>query len=261
MVLVIRLHASAFIGGALFLLTISLPGVDWRTYKPSLHSQVAPLGLVEGRSLLGGFCESVTGTKGSGLTCKTRSLGSAFADIFENRFHPKGVIFGHFLDTPVESAVITGFSLETHPAHWGGTLFLTKENGSWKPAWYKSGLITDSCEKAERPDGREILICEYEDGGMGHRIHTLFAIDLRETLPPESPLVLVDSFESDFCMGQRQVMERVQWGSSRQRFSVIVRTPEWEILPDGACGPQPPKRPPLSTRLEFDVTNDGVQSR
>jgi hypothetical protein len=121
-------------------------------------------------------------------------------------------------------------------------------------------LITDSCEKAPRPDGREILICELEDGGMGHRYHSLYSVDL---LRPSAALALVeaDSFQSDFCSAQRQVMEALTWAADHRGFSVVIKTPEWHRLPSGTCGPHPPKRPPLSVSLEYDITDDGIRPR
>jgi len=247
-------HSPAFIGGLLVLAAASLECQEWSSYTPSLKSQVVSLGRVEAASLLGDFCVSVTDGKDPGLTCKTRS----FADLGDNEFHPKGVIFGHFLDSGLEGAVISGSSYEGHAEHFGGTLLLTQEKGTWKPIWYKPGLITRSCEKAQRPDARDILLCEFEDGGMGHRYHALNVIDLRKLSTAAAPLVSADSFESDFCVAQHQTMGAVQWGTGRRTFSVLVRTPLWERLPDGTCGPHPPKRPQRSVRMEFEVTNDGV---
>ena len=265
MVFVIRfcrcLQASAPIGGLLILSAASLRGQEWSTYRPSLRSQVTLLARVEAESLLSDFCVSIADVKEFGLTCKTRPLGPAFDDIVDNEFHPKGVIFGHFLDSGVEGAAISGWSFESHPSHYGGTLLLTQDKGKWKPAWYKAGLITRSCERADRPDGRELLICEFEDGGMGHRYHALNAIDLRRPSADAPSLVVADSFESNFCVAQQQTMGPARWGTGRRTFSVLIRTPEWEKLPSGSCGPQPPKRPPSSVRMEFEVTNDGVHLR
>jgi hypothetical protein len=261
---VIRVHrltqALAPISG---LLILSVAGLsqDWSTYKPSLKSQVSPLSHVEAEHLLGQVCESITEVPEFGITCKTRPLGPAFVDIMDSRFFPKGVILGHFLAAGLESAAISGWSAETHPYHWGGTLLLTRDRGKWKPNWYKAGLITRSCEKAERPDGRDILICELEDGGMGSRYHELNAIDLRIPSSAAPPLVLADSFESNFCVAQQQTLGPVRWESDRRTFSVLIRTPQWDRLPDGNCGSHPPKRPPPSVRMAFEIANDGVRPR
>ena len=253
-------HRSALIG-LVILSTDPANCQEWTTYKPSLRSQVTHLERSKAESLLTAFCVSIADTKQLGLTCEARPLGPAFADITDRQFHPQDIISGHFLDSTSEDAALSGWSAETHPYHWGGTLLLTRRGGKWQPLWYKSGVITRSCEKAERPDGREILICEWEDGGMGHRIHALYAINLKR--PSENPpwIASADSFDSDFCTLQQQTMEAVRWGSDRQSFSVVVRTPRWQLLPEGVCGPRPPKRPILSTQFEFEVTNDGLRRR
>jgi hypothetical protein len=253
-------HSSALIAGLLTLSTESASCQEWNTYKPSLRSQMAQLDRAKAASLLSTFCVSLTDTE-HGLTCKTGRLGPAFADIGGNEFQPQSVIFGRFLDSTAENAVISGSSHESHPDHWGGTLLLTRGDGNWKPVWYKSALITRSCEKAERPDGREILICEWEDGGMGHRIHILDAIDLRHASADTPPLAVADSFDSDFCTGQQQRMDAIHFGIDRRSFSTVLRTPEWEVIPEGHCGPQRPKRPKLSVRMEFEITNEGIRSR
>jgi hypothetical protein len=240
--------------------TGSLKCQEWEVYKPTLKSQVARIERVEAESLLSHFCVTLTDAKEFGLTCKTKPLGPAFADILSNQFHAKGVIFGRFLDSGSEAAAISGWSAETHPYHWGGTLLLRRDNGKWKPMWYKSGLVTRSCEKAERPDGRDLLICEFEDGGMGHHYHALYGVDLQHPLAGPA-LAQADSFQSDFCSAQRQVMGALTWRADHRNFFVVIRTPEWYRLPSGVCGPHPARRPPLSARLEFDVTDDGFRPR
>jgi len=232
------------------------------TYKPSLNPQVARLDQLKAESLLSRFCTSITDTRQFGLTCVTRSLGPAFADLPGGQFLLEGVIHGHFLSADSEEAAVSGQGpIDSHPSHWGGTLLLTRGDGKWRPLWYKSGLITRSCEKAERPDGREILICEYEDGGMGHRYHVLDAIDLKHASTETPPLVVADSFDSDYCTTQQQTMEAVRWAADRRSFSVTVRTPKWQLLREDYCDPHPPKRPKPSVGFEFEVTNEGLSQR
>jgi hypothetical protein len=256
-----RLQLRASTLPALFftLLAQSAKSQEWLTYKPSLKSQVTALTLMKAQSLLSAICTSIIETKQFGLTCETKPLGPAFSDIADNQFHPQGIIFGHFLKPDSEEAVVSGWSIETHPYHWGGALLLTRGGGKWRPVWYKSGLITRSCEKAGRPDGRELLICEYEDGGMGHRYHALNAIDLRHASADTPPIVSADSFDSDFCTMQQQTMEAVHWETERRSFSTIVRTLGWELLPVGYCGSKLPKRPKPVVRMEFEVTNETVR--
>lgn len=257
----LRFCVSICIALLFIILQQTTKGQEWLTYKPSLRSQVAALTLEKAQSLLSALCTSVIDTRQFGLTCETKPLGSAFSDIVDSQFHPQGVIFGHFLSSDSEDGAVNGWSVETHPYHWGGTLLLTHSGGKWRPVWYKSGLITRSCEKAERPDGREILVCEWEDGGMGHRFHALNVIDLQRASAATPPLVSADSFDSDFCSMQQQTVDAVRWGTDRRSFSTNVRTTEWELLPDGYCGSKIPKRPKPLVHLEFEVTDEGVRSR
>lgn len=235
------------------------PGHEWRTYKPSLHSDVAKIQRAQVDRLLSRFCYAIEAPgKVFDYTCRTQITGSAFSDIIDAEVHPEAVVFGHFTGPGAEDAVISGNSAESHPYHWGGTLLLTRREKEWIPQWYKSGLITRSCVKAQRPDRREILVCEYEDGGMGHRVHELYAIDLLDR-SRIMPLAQADSFESNGCTFQEQVLAPLHWQADRQRFSVELRTPSWDLLPGGACGAKPPKRPPTTLRLQFEVTDQGVR--
>ncbi len=233
---------------------------EWVSHSPSLKSQVRTMQMSQAQTLLGLLCINLANTQGFGLTCKTQTLGSGFTDIIDNQFHPEGVIAGHFQGPHSEDAIVSGWSAESHPYHWGGTLLLSHRNGVWSPIWYKSGLITSFCEKAAQPDGREILLCEFEDGGMGHRYHTLYTVDSRRPSLETPPLALADSF-SDGCVTQMQVMDPVGWALDRRSFSVEIRTSAWEFERSGACGSRPPERPPSSLRREFTMTDNGPRPK
>jgi len=210
--------------------------------------------------LLRAFCEAEPKVvAGIGLECRVRALDPAFNDIIDNTFHPVGVTFGHFLGPASEDAAVNGWSAETHPYRWGGTLLLTKRDAKWKPLWYKSALIVHSCEKMATPDSREILLCEDEDGGMGHRLHYLYAVDLRHPADlGKTLLTRAESFE-DSCTVQQQIMDAVHWMDQHRGFSVTVRTTEWRRGSVTDCWGIVATRPPSSVRLQFAVANDGVQ--
>jgi hypothetical protein len=94
------------------------------------------------------------------------------------------VIYGHFLSPSSNDAALSGWGGETHPAFWGGTLLLTSQGGEWRPVWYKSAVITRFCRKITGSTGRDLLLCEEEDGGMGHSYHILYVVDFTS---PKSP--------------------------------------------------------------------------
>ena len=225
----------------------------------AVNSQVHALNRAEAATLLSGVCKSpISSDDFTGLTCSTLQLGQSFADIVGHNFHPKGVIYGHFIAADTNDAAVSGSSTETHPELWGGTLLLTKRDGRWTPVWYKSAVITESCLKTGMSNGREILLCETEDGGMGSIDHYLYSVDLtRPADIRDAPLVAAVSFEGG-CTLHRQEIQRVEWDQETRRLSVTVRTPEWRRTCDDGYPVQ--KRPPLVSTLEFELSDSGFKA-
>ena len=174
-------------------------------------------------------------------------------------FHPEGVIYGHFLSANSEDAVVSGWSGESHPYLWNGTLLLTRSKGTWKPLWYKSAVLTHSCGKAAMRSGREVLYCEAEDAGMGHLFHYVFWVDL--TAPviwQQSLLTVADSYTSS-CVIRLQEVQRVTWDDGTRLLLIEVRTPQWRRISREVCAgdPRPMKRPPLKLTREFSLADSG----
>ncbi len=238
----------------------SLNPSEWRHYTPLLASQVRALQPGETDSLLAQVCRTrVAVLPGIGPTCTTRRLGAGFSDIVDEKFHPKGVIFGHFLGTNSDDAAISGWSAETHPARWGGTLLLSRRDGRWIPVWYRSALIVDSCEKIALPHGREILLCEDEDSGMGHALHYLYTVDFEHPSDLDHALLAkADSFR-DSCVNQKQVLNGPHWRKDRQEFSVEIATTVWQRLSTEPYCAEYPKRHPSHIQRRFAVTPDGLR--
>lgn len=240
----------------------SLDAREWRHFKPSLRSQVQVLSQSSAQELLTELCTSeVRQVAKIGLECPVRPLGRAFTDMGDH-FHPEGVIFGHFLGAASEDAVVSGWGLESHPDRWGGTLLLSRRDGKWKPQWYKSALITNACEKVGLPDERELLVCEDEDGGMGHTFHDLSVVDLRapQDFQHNPPIAQAHAFD-DSCTAQRQSMDPVVWSADRRSFSVVIRTPHWDKYNLDFCRDSTTevRRPPVIRRLRFVVTPEGLK--
>lgn len=251
------------IAAALLALTVGrADGRYWTHVHPRIVSEVQTLSRSEAAEILSGFCaDAVKDVKGIGLTCSTRKLGSAFSDIVDSAFRPEGVIYGHFLSAASEDAVVSGWSAETHPSLWNGTLLLTKSKGTWKPLWYRSAILTHSCGKATMPSGREVLFCEAENGGMGHVFHYVFWVDLTAPVVWQQSLFAVaDSYRSS-CVVRSQEVERVAWEDSSHRLSIEIRTPQWRQISTDFCAgePAPAKRPPLTLTREFALTDRGFQ--
>jgi hypothetical protein len=245
---------------AAFVLPLTAGRLDWRWVTPRIDSQVRTLQRAEAQALLSNFCkDSIKSVDGIGLTCTTRRLGPNFSDIVDDQFHPEGVIFGHFTSTEADDAAVSGWSLETHPDLSGGTLLLTRRAGKWTPLWYKSAVITHSCRSVTMPSGREILLCEAEDGGMGHQLHYLFSVDLTRPVDIRKTLLATaDSYRSQ-CIRRQQEIQIVDWASATRRLSITLRTPQWQRTSSEGCAGDPPakNRPPLRSTLEFDLTDHG----
>lgn len=250
---------------AALILAFAVPNADageWTQVRPRIASGVRALSAADATAILSGFCaEFVRRVEGVGLTCSTQKLGPAFSDIVDAEFHPEGVIYGHFLSATSEDVVVSGWSAETHPDLWNGTLLLTKSSGTWKPLWYKSAVLTHSCGKAAMPSGREVLFCEAEDGGMGHVFHYVFWVDL--TAPviwQESLLSVADSYTSS-CVVRHQEVQRVTWDDSNRILVIEIRTPQWRRTSRETCAgdPRPMKRPPLTLTRQFALTDNGLR--
>jgi len=255
----IRWHACVVIFAALAFIG-SLNAAEWRYFRPILSSQMRSFENGQENELLAGFCRTPTQfVKGVGLTCSTGKLGKAFDDITDHTFHPKGVIFGHFLGPDSDDAAVSGWSAETHPYLWGGTLLLSKRGNAWVPVWYRSAIIIESCERVVIPDRREILLCEDEDSGMGHALHYLYTVDFEHPADVRHTLLATaNSFEDD-CFQQTQVLKGIRWRDDRREFSVEVDTTEWNRLSSEPFCAEHPSRRPTPLRVNFLVTSEGVR--
>jgi len=124
----------------------------------------------------------------------------------------ESVIYGHFLSPTSEDAALSGWAGETHPAFLGGTLLLTRSEGNWRPVWYKSAVISRYCRKLALTTGREILVCEEEDGGMGHSYHILYGLDFTKPKSPyDAALLVSDSYLLMCTDQQKQSIESIRF--------------------------------------------------
>lgn len=254
-----RMTSSLVIAAGLLLAPARLDCHDWRA-KPQLRSEVRKLQPLEWARLLSEFCEETPKrAAGTGLTCKVRMSGPALEGLTGSEFRPEGVMYGRFLSPTSEDAIVSGSSAETHPLRWGGTLLLTRKDGRWIPLSYNSGVITHSCAKLGLPRGRDVLLCEDEDGGMGHRLHFLYLIDFANPQAlQEARLVTADSVTGS-CVDRRQRIERVDWHPENRVLSVTLATPVWMRDADNPCAvdPGPAPRPPETQVFHFKATAAG----
>jgi hypothetical protein len=208
----------------------SLFSQTWDREVPRLTWQTRNLTLSEAKTLLGYLCADGVKEERWGnevhFSCVPRKGGEATGiTIPARRFDPRvftpakpapggdhinfthvdRVIYGHFLSPTSEDAAVAGWGGETHPEFWGGTLLLTKTAAGWRPVWYRSAVISRYCTKVAISGGREILLCEEQDGGMGHSFHILYSLDLTAPRTPRDAAMLVaDTYVLQCDEQQRQ---------------------------------------------------------
>ncbi len=228
---------SLLISALLIATSISANGHQWRWITPRITSEVIGLQKGEAAALLSEFCIGALKTvKGEGQTCSTRHFsGSVFSDLIDDTFHPEGVIYGHFLSPTSEDAAVSGWNAETHPSLWGGTLLLAGRSGKWTPVWYRSSIMTHSCRKLMMRTGRELLLREGEDAGMGAQVHYIYCVDLTRPIAVRKALLAVAKSFDDGCTVRKQVIDRVTWSQTNQRLTIILSTPEWRYIQTAAC--------------------------
>ena len=131
-----------------------------------------------------------------------------------------GVLFGHFLSSDSQDVILSSSRYEGHPLQWGGTMLMTRENGLWKPIWYRSGIITRHCMKLATFSGQEILVCDLGTAELGHTRHALYSIELRSDNPVQELLLATDTYDQ-VSEKQTQTMDSVQLVSATN--AVILR--------------------------------------
>jgi hypothetical protein len=85
---------------------------------------------------------------------------------------------GHFLSPGSDDVLLAFHACEPHSVHFGSTALLTREGGAWKLLWRKPGLITDSCHRMPLRGGRQILVCQLDEGLPGVRWTSIYLVDV-----------------------------------------------------------------------------------
>jgi hypothetical protein len=84
---------------------------------------------------------------------------------------------GHFLSPKSDDILLALHACEPHSAHSGSTALLTLDGGAWKYLWRKPGLITDHCHRMPLRSGRQILVCELQEGFPGVTSMEVYIVD------------------------------------------------------------------------------------
>ncbi|HWP85197.1 MAG TPA: hypothetical protein VNN17_08405 [Terriglobia bacterium] len=119
-----------------------------------------------------------------------------------------GVLAGHFQSPDSEDVILSGSRREGHPFRWGGTLLMTRQQGQWKPLWYRSGIITRHCMTVNAA-GRQLLVCESGYQLDGHKQHAIYTLELNADGPVQELLLATDSYDT-VSERQQQRVESVR---------------------------------------------------
>ena len=98
--------------------------------------------------------------------CSVCAAQTGFPNNVEN-WQLRAIVFGHFLSSTSEGALVTGFGCESHAAGLGGGFLFTKDGASWRKVWYGASEAEDHCKKLTAADGRDLLVCEAQDMHQG----------------------------------------------------------------------------------------------
>ena len=70
---------------------------------------------------------------------------------------------------------------ESHGENYGGTLLVEKTASGYRSASYLSGVHPDSCQSYRRPDGRDLLVCQWLDVHQSDSATRLFVYDFAQS--------------------------------------------------------------------------------
>jgi hypothetical protein len=143
----------------------------WQSPSPSPSEAAALLKvLCPGDVQLGsGAPDSLTGCK----TCPEFTGESGATSVF----NLQTVTYGSFTASGVDEAVASFYDCESHATGLGGSILFRKKHGSWAMVDYKQGLLTSACHIYRLKTGRDLLLCDEKDFGMGTASHWIFVCD------------------------------------------------------------------------------------
>ncbi len=119
------------------------------------------------------------------------------------------VTHGSFTAPGVEEAVASFDGCESHATGLGGSILFRKKHGSWAMVDYTQGLLTSACQIYRLKTGRDLLLCDEKDFGMGTASHWIFVCDFskKATLSDRAQMVF-------------EVLDR-RWGLSRDPIPTV----------------------------------------
>lgn len=168
--------------------------------KLALAEQICPAAIkhVDGKVLVGcRACPPFSGDAG-------RPDGTVAVD--PSDFWPLELRYPGAFTKPGASEFAAVFQgCEAHSDNYGGTLLIEKTASGYRKGPYFSGVHPDSCQPYRRPDGRDLLVCQWSDAHQLSGFTRLFVYDFAQSEPDDvakgwKDLVDVRDTSSAVCM-------------------------------------------------------------
>jgi hypothetical protein len=119
-------------------------------------------------------------------------------------FRFESIIYGSFTAPGAGEAVLSYYGCASHIYHHGGSVLLRRASGEWSLVDHEIGVITDHCQTYRLKSGRDILLCQSEDGGQGQLTSWVFTYDFNDSKAGEQVLLHV-SDTSGMCWDREVV--------------------------------------------------------
>ena len=178
---------------------------------PGTSASPATKAANEFKALFAGVCQIGTvpnassGLPAIGCTCcppfdECRPAGPA-QDV-ESVYAPNSVVAGAFTRPGADQRAVAMQGCESHAENYGGMLLLERGPQGFQVVRYVSALAANSCWAVRRKDGRDLLVCERDDGHQGTTNQALYQWDLSgsdQQLLNTDELVYVNDNELSGC--------------------------------------------------------------
>ncbi|MGC2500122.1 MAG: hypothetical protein WA374_20415, partial [Acidobacteriaceae bacterium] len=153
-------------------------------------------------------------------------------------FDLRSVIYGSFTGPGVQEDIASFEGCEPHTTEFGGSILLMKRDDSWSMVRYMQSLITTACRTYHLKTGRDLLLCEGEDGHMDETSQEIYVCGFSGQNPPACPGVF-KAVDTQAACGTSAV-----WGSIEDATLLDANgdgTPELSLKITVGQGTYPPK--------------------
>jgi len=139
-------------------------------------------------------------------------------------------IIGHFTAANADQRLAVFDGCEPHSANRGGSLIAERTGDKFRSLRYLSGLHPQACQAYQRPDGRDLAVCEFSDVHQSTATDRLSVLDF--TVDPPKEQSLLSFTNQDPCQtepGTRSTEEAIEsfelnQNPAAKNNGLIVRT-------------------------------------